>query len=51
VAALRAALEGLIAGRLLAGALDPLPLKTSADGARELAALYATLHARAGAGA
>jgi glycosyltransferase involved in cell wall biosynthesis len=51
VAALRAALEGLIEGRLLAGALAPLPLKTSADGARELAALYATLHARAGAGA
>jgi glycosyltransferase involved in cell wall biosynthesis len=51
VAALRAALEGLIEGRLLAGALAPLPLKTSADGARELAALYATLHSSAGAGA
>jgi glycosyltransferase involved in cell wall biosynthesis len=44
--ALRTALEGLIEGRLLAGALEALPLKTSVEGARELAALYATLWSR-----
>jgi glycosyltransferase involved in cell wall biosynthesis len=49
MAALRATLADVIEGRRLAGALDPLPLKTCADGARELAALYARLHARAGA--
>jgi hypothetical protein len=43
VGALRATLESLVEGRLLAGALDALPLKTSTEGARELAALYATL--------
>jgi hypothetical protein len=33
----------VLAGRLLAGPLEPLPLKTVADGARELTALYAEL--------
>ncbi len=41
VAALRAAIEGMLDGRLLADALEALPLKTTGDGARELAALYA----------
>jgi glycosyltransferase involved in cell wall biosynthesis len=41
--ALREALDGVLAGRLLAGPLEPLPLKTVADGARELTALYAGL--------
>src|SRR6185436_10657317 len=43
VEALRAALDGAIAGRLLAEAFAALPLKTARDGARELAALYADL--------
>jgi glycosyltransferase involved in cell wall biosynthesis len=46
VAALRAALQGFLDGRLLAGPLDPLPVKTAADGAHELAALYAELVSR-----
>jgi glycosyltransferase involved in cell wall biosynthesis len=41
VEALRAAIEGVLDGRLLAEPLEALPLKTAADGARELAALYA----------
>jgi glycosyltransferase involved in cell wall biosynthesis len=40
VAALRTALEGVRDGRLLAGPLDALPVKTAADGARELTVLY-----------
>jgi glycosyltransferase involved in cell wall biosynthesis len=44
-AALRATLEDVLDGRLLAGPLAPLPLKTTEDGARELVALYAELHA------
>jgi glycosyltransferase involved in cell wall biosynthesis len=48
VAALRATLEGVLEGRLLASALEALPLKTAADGARELVALYADLIARRG---
>jgi glycosyltransferase involved in cell wall biosynthesis len=46
VAALRTALEDVIEGRRLSDALDPLPLKTTTEGARELAALYAELIAR-----
>jgi glycosyltransferase involved in cell wall biosynthesis len=45
VSALRAALEGVIEGRHLAEALDPLPLKTALEGARELATVYAGLPA------
>jgi hypothetical protein len=41
-------LEGVLEGRLLASALEALPLKTAADGARELVALYADLIARRG---
>lgn len=41
--ALRAALADVAAGRLLAGGLAALPLKTSREGAEELAALYVTL--------
>jgi glycosyltransferase involved in cell wall biosynthesis len=41
--ALREALDGVLAGRLLTGPLEPLALKTVADGARELTALYAGL--------
>ena len=37
---LRAALVGVLEGRLLAAALDPLPLKTCRQGAVELAELY-----------
>jgi glycosyltransferase involved in cell wall biosynthesis len=44
-AALRATLEDVLDGRLLAGPLAPLPLKTTEDGARELVALYAELRA------
>lgn len=39
-AELRAALAGVLEGRLLADALDPLPLKTSREGALELVELY-----------
>jgi glycosyltransferase involved in cell wall biosynthesis len=46
IAALRATLEAVLAGRLLASALEPQPLKTTADGARELVALYSELIAR-----
>jgi glycosyltransferase involved in cell wall biosynthesis len=41
--ALRGALEGVLDGRVLGGPLDAFPIKTSADGARELAGLYAEL--------
>ena len=41
VEAPRAALGDVLDGRLLAGPLDPLPLKTAHEGAVELAALYA----------
>ncbi len=37
---LRATLAGVLEGRLLASALDPLPLKTCREGAVELARLY-----------
>jgi glycosyltransferase involved in cell wall biosynthesis len=37
---LRAALAGVLEGRLLTGALDPLPLKTAREGAIELTELY-----------
>jgi glycosyltransferase involved in cell wall biosynthesis/GT2 family glycosyltransferase len=40
VEALRRALEDVTEGRLLAGARDPVPLPTPADGARELEELY-----------
>jgi glycosyltransferase involved in cell wall biosynthesis len=43
VGALRAALQGVLDGALLAGPLGALAVKTSAEGARELAALYAGL--------
>jgi glycosyltransferase involved in cell wall biosynthesis len=39
--ALRAALEAVLNGHALAGPLEALPLKTTLEGARELAALYA----------
>ncbi len=42
-AALRLALEDVLAGRKLFEPLAPLPLKTVAEGARELGALYASL--------
>ena len=48
VNALRSALADVLEGRLLAGALAPLPLKTAALGARELAALYSALSAAGG---
>lgn len=41
--ALGDALRDVIEGRRLSGELPPLPLKTVAEGARELAALYASL--------
>ncbi len=41
VEALRAVLGEVLEGRLLAGPLDPLPLKTVREGAVELSALYA----------
>ena len=43
VGALRNALQGVLDGALLAGPLDALPVKTAAEGARELAAVYAQL--------
>lgn len=43
---LRAVLEEVLEGRLLAGPLDPLPLKTAHEGAVELSALYAEAVAR-----
>jgi glycosyltransferase involved in cell wall biosynthesis len=43
VGALRAALEGVLDGRLLAGPLAALALKTAREGADELGALYAGL--------
>jgi len=43
VGGLCAALEGVLEGRLLAGPLEALPLKTASEGARELALLYAEL--------
>jgi glycosyltransferase involved in cell wall biosynthesis len=46
VGELRAALAGVLEDRLLAGALDPLPIKTSREGAAELASLYAELARR-----
>jgi glycosyltransferase involved in cell wall biosynthesis len=46
VEGLRAALGDVLEGRLLADALDPLPLKTDRDGAVELSALYAGAAAR-----
>ena len=46
VSALRETLNGVRAGRLLGGPLDALPLKTVADGARELADLYAELRTK-----
>jgi len=44
--ALRAALADVLEGHLLAGPLDPLPLKTVHEGAVELSALYAQAMAR-----
>jgi glycosyltransferase involved in cell wall biosynthesis len=41
--ALRVALEDVMAGRKLSEVLPPLPLKTVAEGARELEALYTSL--------
>jgi glycosyltransferase involved in cell wall biosynthesis len=46
VPALRAAIEDVLDGRLLAGALDALPLKTASDGAAELIALYTRCRSR-----
>jgi glycosyltransferase involved in cell wall biosynthesis len=46
VEGLRAVLGEVLEGRLLAGALDPLPLKTAHEGAVELSALYAQAVAR-----
>jgi len=43
---LRTALGEVLEGRLLNGALDPLPLKTANEGAVELSALYARAVAR-----
>lgn len=43
--ALGEALRDVVDGRRLDGELPPLPLKTVAEGARELAALYASLRA------
>lgn len=40
--ALRAALEDLASGRRLGEALEPLPLPTAAEGARDLLGVYAT---------
>jgi glycosyltransferase involved in cell wall biosynthesis len=46
VEGLRATLGEVVDGRLFAGPLDPLPLKTVHEGALELAALYAEAVAR-----
>jgi len=46
VEGLRAVLGQVLDGRLLAGPLDPLPLKTAHEGAVELSALYAQAVAR-----
>jgi glycosyltransferase involved in cell wall biosynthesis len=44
VGGLRATLETALVGRgTLCGALEPLPLKTTSEGARELGALYSEL--------
>jgi glycosyltransferase involved in cell wall biosynthesis len=43
VGELRAALVGVLDGRLLASALEPLPLKTCRQGAAELVELYSEL--------
>jgi glycosyltransferase involved in cell wall biosynthesis len=43
---LRSALGDVLEGRILTGALDPLPLKTAREGAVELSALYAQAVAR-----
>jgi glycosyltransferase involved in cell wall biosynthesis len=49
-AALRDVLLGVREGRLLAGPLAPLPLKTAVEGARELTALYSALLTARGGG-
>ena len=48
VGALRAVLESILQGRLFGGPLDALPVKTAAEGARELGALYSALAAGGG---
>lgn len=46
VEGLRSALGDVLEGRLLAGPLEPLPLKTAREGALELSALYTQAAAR-----